>query len=95
MCVCQRLAEGCVSDPALKENSFTSPSKHSDAHDSLESLCQRLLHSCDAVWIPTVMVRADVFLYIHKQGPLYIYFLSLETNTSETLQNIQPYVSSL
>ncbi|XP_041813621.1 meiosis inhibitor protein 1 [Chelmon rostratus] len=50
-----RLAEECASEPLLKENTFTAPSKHSHAHDSLESLCQCLLHCCDSVWIPTVI----------------------------------------
>ncbi|CAJ1075805.1 meiosis inhibitor protein 1-like isoform X1 [Xyrichtys novacula] len=47
-----RLAEECASDPVLKENTFTAPSKHSN--DTLDSLCQSLLHCCDSVWIPTV-----------------------------------------
>lgn len=58
ICVCPRLAEECASDPLLKENAFTAPSKHGDAQDSLESLCQCLLRCCDSVWIPTVIVRA-------------------------------------
>ncbi|CAK6975184.1 LOW QUALITY PROTEIN: meiosis inhibitor protein 1 [Scomber scombrus] len=49
-----RLAEDCASEPVLKENTFTAPFKHSDAQDSLESLCQCMLHCCDSVWIPTV-----------------------------------------
>ncbi|TMS15683.1 Meiosis inhibitor protein 1 [Larimichthys crocea] len=53
-----RLADECSSDPLLKENAFTAPSKHGDAQDSLESLCQCLLRCCDSVWIPTVIVRA-------------------------------------
>lgn len=58
ICVCPRLAEECASDPLLKENAFTAPSRHGDAQDSLESLCQCLLRCCDSVWIPTVIVRA-------------------------------------
>ncbi|XP_068574767.1 meiosis inhibitor protein 1 isoform X2 [Cebidichthys violaceus] len=50
-----RLAIECSSEPVLKENTFTAPSKHSHAQDSLESLCQCLLHCCDSVWIPTVI----------------------------------------
>ncbi|XP_027141174.1 meiosis inhibitor protein 1 isoform X2 [Larimichthys crocea] len=50
-----RLAEECASDPLLKENAFTAPSRHGDAQDSLESLCQCLLRCCDSVWIPTVI----------------------------------------
>ncbi|XP_044036634.1 meiosis inhibitor protein 1 isoform X1 [Siniperca chuatsi] len=50
-----RLAEECASEPVLKENTFTAPSKHSHAQDSLESLCQCLLRCCDSVWIPTVI----------------------------------------
>ncbi|TKS91552.1 Meiosis inhibitor protein 1 [Collichthys lucidus] len=51
-----RLAEECASDPLLKENAFTAPSKRGDAQDSLESLCQCLLRCCDSVWIPTVIM---------------------------------------
>ncbi|XP_018523234.1 meiosis inhibitor protein 1 isoform X2 [Lates calcarifer] len=50
-----RLAQDCASEPALKENTFTAPSKHSHAQDSLESLCHCLLHCCDSIWIPTVI----------------------------------------
>ncbi|XP_067427098.1 meiosis inhibitor protein 1-like isoform X2 [Thunnus thynnus] len=50
-----RLAEDCASEPVLKENTFTAPSKHNHAQDSLESLCRCLLHCCDSVWIPTVI----------------------------------------
>ncbi|KAM8724342.1 meiosis inhibitor protein 1 [Acanthopagrus schlegelii] len=50
-----RFAEECASEPLLKENTFTAPSKHSHAHDSLESLCQCLLRCCDSIWIPTVI----------------------------------------
>ncbi|KAM7372353.1 hypothetical protein PAMP_009527 [Pampus punctatissimus] len=50
-----RLAEECASEPDLRENTFTAPSKHGHAQDSLESLCQCLLHCCDSVWIPTVI----------------------------------------
>ncbi|XP_056869833.1 meiosis inhibitor protein 1 isoform X2 [Takifugu flavidus] len=75
-----RLAEGCVSDPALKENSFTSPSKHTDAQDSLESLCQRLLHSCDAVWIPTVMKTCE-----HVPNPQILQYFYLILTSQFTL----------
>ncbi|XP_061556913.1 meiosis inhibitor protein 1 [Phycodurus eques] len=50
-----RLAEECASDPILKENTFTAPSKTSNGPDSLESLRQCLLQCCDSVWIPTVV----------------------------------------
>ncbi|XP_031726910.1 meiosis inhibitor protein 1 [Anarrhichthys ocellatus] len=50
-----RLAVECSSEPVLKENTFTAPSKHSHAQDSLESLCQCLLRCCDSVWIPTII----------------------------------------
>nr|XP_019960937.1 PREDICTED: meiosis inhibitor protein 1 [Paralichthys olivaceus] len=49
-----RLAEECASDPVLKENAFTAPSKQGHTEDSLESLCRCLLHCCDSIWIPTV-----------------------------------------
>lgn len=55
LCV-SRLAEECASDPVLKENTFTAPSKKSRGPDSLESLCQCLLRCCDSLWIPTVVV---------------------------------------
>ncbi|XP_071330454.1 meiosis inhibitor protein 1 isoform X3 [Trachinotus anak] len=50
-----RLAEECASEPVLKENTFTAPSKHSRAQDSLESLCHCLLRCCDSIWIPTII----------------------------------------
>ncbi|XP_040011897.1 meiosis inhibitor protein 1-like isoform X2 [Xiphias gladius] len=50
-----RLAEECASEPVLKENTFTAPSKQSHAQDSLESLCYCLLHCCDSIWIPTII----------------------------------------
>ncbi|XP_034448937.1 meiosis inhibitor protein 1-like isoform X1 [Hippoglossus hippoglossus] len=49
-----RLAEECASDPVLKENTFTAPSRQGPTQDSLESLCRCLLHCCDSIWIPTV-----------------------------------------
>uniref|UniRef100_A0A667XGU0 Uncharacterized protein n=1 Tax=Myripristis murdjan TaxID=586833 RepID=A0A667XGU0_9TELE len=52
-----RLAEQCASEPFLKENAFTAPSKQGQAQNSLESLCRCLLHCCDTVCIPTVTVR--------------------------------------
>ncbi|KAM4716413.1 meiosis inhibitor protein 1 [Anableps anableps] len=54
-----RLAEECASEPALLKNPFTAPYKHSDAQDSLESVCQCLLRCCDSVWIPTVLKTCD------------------------------------
>uniref|UniRef100_A0A8P4KL06 Meiosis inhibitor protein 1 n=1 Tax=Dicentrarchus labrax TaxID=13489 RepID=A0A8P4KL06_DICLA len=54
-----RLAEECASEPLLKENTFTAPSKHGHAQDSLESLCQCLLRCCDSVWIPTVIKMCE------------------------------------
>ncbi|CAL1588705.1 unnamed protein product [Knipowitschia caucasica] len=50
-----RLAEECTSDPVLKENAFTAPSKAQQKEDSLESLCRCMLRCCDAVWIPAVI----------------------------------------
>ncbi|KAM3864405.1 meiosis inhibitor protein 1 [Diretmus argenteus] len=49
-----RLAKQCASEPFLKENAFTAPSKQLQAQDSLESLCRCLLQCCDTVCIPTV-----------------------------------------
>lgn len=50
-----RLAEECASEPHLKENAFTAPSKTQHTEDSLECLCQCLLRCCDSVWIPAVI----------------------------------------
>ncbi|XP_023813731.1 meiosis inhibitor protein 1 isoform X4 [Oryzias latipes] len=50
-----RLAEECASHPALMENPFTAPHKQSNTQDSVQSLCQCLLHLCDSVWIPTIL----------------------------------------
>ncbi|XP_041719338.2 meiosis inhibitor protein 1 isoform X2 [Coregonus clupeaformis] len=49
-----RLVEQCSSEPGLKENVFTAPSKQVQGQDPLESLCLCLLHCCDTVCIPTV-----------------------------------------
>lgn len=87
VCVCQRLAEDCASDPALKDNSFTAPSKDTNAQDSLESLCQCLLHCCDAVWIPTVIVRADVFAHTHTHTQPYISRLRLLPHLFSVFEN--------
>lgn len=62
LCVRPRLAEQCASEPFLKENAFTAPSKQGQAQNSLESLCRCLLHCCDTVCIPAVTVRAG---YVH------------------------------
>ncbi|RVE69171.1 hypothetical protein OJAV_G00075090 [Oryzias javanicus] len=67
-----RLAEECASQPALMENPFTAPHKHSDAQDSVQSLCQCLLHLCDSVWIPTVLrmcefsANAEILQYLYS-----------------------------
>nr|XP_020513548.1 meiosis inhibitor protein 1 [Labrus bergylta] len=53
-----RLAEECASEPVLKENTFTAPSKHSA--DTLESLCRCLLRCCDSVWIPAVIRTCEL-----------------------------------
>lgn len=76
--ICSRLAEECASDPVLKENTFTAPYKHSGAQDSLESLCQCLLRCCDAVWIPTVIVRAENH-HTHTYTQMYINHLLILT----------------
>ncbi|XP_031176654.1 meiosis inhibitor protein 1 isoform X6 [Sander lucioperca] len=68
-----RLAEECASEPVLKENTFTAPSKHSCAQDPLESLCQCLLRCCDSVWIPTVIKVCE-----HSPNPQILqYFYSI------------------
>lgn len=74
VCVCSRLAEECASDPLLKENTFTAPSKQSHAQDSLESLCRLLLHCCDSVWIPTIIVRTGC-THAHRCTKFFIYLI--------------------
>ncbi|XP_077475502.1 meiosis inhibitor protein 1 isoform X1 [Stigmatopora argus] len=54
-----RLAVECASDPLLKENTFTAPSKNSNGPDSLTSLCQCILQSCDSVLIPTIVKTCE------------------------------------
>ncbi|XP_036069246.1 meiosis inhibitor protein 1 isoform X5 [Oryzias melastigma] len=67
-----RLAEECASQPALMENPFTAPHKHSDAPDSVQSLCRCLLHLCDSVWIPTTLrmcefsPNAEILQYLYS-----------------------------
>ncbi|XP_077357764.1 meiosis inhibitor protein 1 isoform X2 [Festucalex cinctus] len=65
-----RLAEECASDPVLKENAFTAPSKNSHDPDSLESLSQRLLRCCDSVWIPTVVILQVFYSILSSQFTL-------------------------
>lgn len=70
MCIhiSSRLAEECASDPLLKENTFTAPSKHNHGQDSLDSLCRCLLHCCDSIWIPIVLVRSGApHTHTHRQ----------------------------
>ncbi|KAJ0058225.1 hypothetical protein NL108_009102, partial [Boleophthalmus pectinirostris] len=50
-----RLAVECASEPSLRENAFTAPSKTQQNEDSLESLCRCMLCCCDSVWIPAVI----------------------------------------
>lgn len=67
LCALFRLAEECASEPHLKENAFTAPSKTQHTEDSLECLCQCLLRCCDSVWIPAVIVRAKSNTHICTQ----------------------------
>lgn len=99
---CPSLAEECTADPLLKENTFTAPSKQSQAQDSVESLCRCLLHCCDRVLIPTVIVRAGntlSFTYTHTQthNRIIIYLIlnfclisrpSLPHNFKQTLEKM-------
>nr|XP_046187011.1 meiosis inhibitor protein 1-like isoform X4 [Oncorhynchus gorbuscha] len=55
-----RLVEQCSSEPGLKENVFTAPSKQVQGQDPLESLCLCLLHCCDTVCIPTVTRHCEL-----------------------------------
>ncbi|KAL0992973.1 hypothetical protein UPYG_G00101690 [Umbra pygmaea] len=52
-----RLAEHCSSEPGLKENVFTAPSKQNQ--EPLQSLCRCLLRCCDLVCIPTVTRHSE------------------------------------
>ncbi|KAL7826756.1 hypothetical protein AOLI_G00319650 [Acnodon oligacanthus] len=47
-----RLAEECVTEASVKENTLATPDNQSE--DTLESLCVCLLHCCDTVYIPAV-----------------------------------------
>ncbi|XP_036420934.1 meiosis inhibitor protein 1 [Colossoma macropomum] len=47
-----RLAEECVTEASVKENTLIAPDKQSE--DTLESLCVCLLHCCDTAYIPVV-----------------------------------------
>ncbi|XP_029998114.1 meiosis inhibitor protein 1 [Sphaeramia orbicularis] len=81
-----RLAEECASDPDLKENAFTAPFKHSHAEDSLESLCQCLLHHCDSVWIPTVIKMCQ-----HVPSPQILqYFYSILSSQFTLVPSLMP-----
>ncbi|XP_037648034.1 meiosis inhibitor protein 1 isoform X3 [Sebastes umbrosus] len=81
-----RLAEECASEPVLKENTFTAPSKHSHTQDSLESLCQCLLRCCDFVWIPTVIRMCE-----HAPNPQILqYFYSILSSQFTLLPSLMP-----
>ncbi|XP_067333647.1 meiosis inhibitor protein 1 [Channa argus] len=81
-----RLAEECASDPVLKENTFTAPYKHSHAQDSLESLCQCLLHCCDSIWIPTVIRMCE-----HAPSAQILqYFYSILSSQFGLLPSVMP-----
>uniref|UniRef100_A0AAY5KGP1 Meiosis inhibitor protein 1 n=1 Tax=Esox lucius TaxID=8010 RepID=A0AAY5KGP1_ESOLU len=54
-----RLAEHCSSEPGLKENVFTAPSRPSQGPDPLESMCLCLLRCCDTLCIPTVTRQCE------------------------------------
>ncbi|XP_059203995.1 meiosis inhibitor protein 1 [Centropristis striata] len=81
-----RLAEECASEPVLKENTFTAPSKDSHAHDSLESLCQCLLRCCDSVWIPTIIRMCE-----HAPNAKILqYFYSILSSQFTLLPSLMP-----
>ncbi|XP_015248897.1 PREDICTED: meiosis inhibitor protein 1 [Cyprinodon variegatus] len=71
-----RLAEECASEPALMKNPFTAPYKHSDAPDSLESVCHCLLRCCDSVWIPAVLKTCNGLPSAQMLEPLYFILCS-------------------
>ncbi|KAK2833804.1 hypothetical protein Q5P01_017693 [Channa striata] len=81
-----RLAEECASDPVLKENTFTAPCKRSRAQDSLESLCQCLLHCCDSIWIPTVTRLCERA----ASAPILQYFYSILSSQFSLLPSLMP-----
>ncbi|XP_062263851.1 meiosis inhibitor protein 1 [Platichthys flesus] len=81
-----RLAEECASDPALKENAFTAPSRQGSSQDSLESLCRTLLHCCDSIWIPTV-----TRMYEHAPNAQILqYFYSILSSQFTLLPPLMP-----
>ncbi|XP_040918945.1 meiosis inhibitor protein 1-like [Toxotes jaculatrix] len=81
-----RLAEECASEPVLKENTFTAPSKHSHAQDSLESLCHCVLHCCDSIWIPTVIRMCERA----PSAQILQYFYSILSSQFALLPSLMP-----
>nr|XP_020480653.1 meiosis inhibitor protein 1 isoform X2 [Monopterus albus] len=81
-----RLAEECASEPVLKENTFTAPSKHSHTQDSLESLCQCLLRCCDSIWIPTVIRMCERT----PSAQVLQYFYSILSSQFTLLPSLMP-----
>lgn len=76
MCLCPRLAEECASDPVLKENTFTAPSKPRPDQDSLDSLSRCVLRCCDSVWIHTVIVSTRTHTHTHIRFIIYLLVLN-------------------
>ncbi|XP_028268004.1 meiosis inhibitor protein 1 [Parambassis ranga] len=85
-----RLAEDCASDPVLKENTFTAPYKQSNTQDSLESLCERLLHCCDSVWIHTVTRMCEGA----PHAQILQYFYSILSSQFTLLPSLMPVFAS-
>ncbi|XP_062421844.1 meiosis inhibitor protein 1 [Pungitius pungitius] len=81
-----RLAKECLSEPVLKENTFTAPSKQGQDQDSLESLCQCLLCCCDSVWIPTIIRMCE-----HAPNAQILqYFYSILSSQFSLLPSLMP-----
>ncbi|XP_068193535.1 meiosis inhibitor protein 1 [Antennarius striatus] len=81
-----RLAEECASDPCVKENTFTAPSKHSQRQDSLDSLCRCLLRCCDSTWIPTVTRISEHV----SNAQILQYFYSILSSQFTLLPSLMP-----
>ncbi|XP_072299794.1 meiosis inhibitor protein 1 isoform X2 [Eucyclogobius newberryi] len=81
-----RLAEECASEPGLKQNAFTAPSKTEQNEDALESLCRCMLRCCDSVWIPAV-IKASLHA---PNAQILQYFYSILSSQFFLLPSLMP-----
>ncbi|KAM6957871.1 meiosis inhibitor protein 1 [Aplochiton taeniatus] len=84
-----RLAELCASEPTLKDNVFTAPSKQSQ-DGSLESLCVCLLRGCDTVCIPTVIRQCE----ISPNSQVLQHFYSILSSLFSLVPDLMPLLAS-